>query len=336
MFDDYISRYLKQQKAMARMLSQFDLSQLHETANPTIRFSNKFKDYLSGDTAYDAMLKQSRALQLMASSTNLTGLAKSVTMVSPMLIRLSEQQEGFARTISRLNTFYYRLDPSQRDASLVASYTEAFASLLADGTIKEIEFEEEEIVHQIEESAEEIKSNSRLVTAEEVKAMIAENVDQQGKFSAKGLLQSLLENAAYEAVKYVFGAFWAAFVALNLSIHNSQGIDKLLEKVSPDIPAHEFKKVAVQENVYLVEVADDGGFRMVTLGFLREESFLREGSKRTAPLVTYEKLPKNAIVTILERKGNWVKIQVHSDNDLSGEVGWLEESKVNKFEKIHP
>jgi|GEM_PF-5048762 len=75
------------------------------------------------------------------------------------------------------------------------------------------------------------------------------------------------------------------------------------------------------------------------VGFLRTNVLLRSGASKDAPLEVQDVLTTNTVLTILvredrkmERKGNWIKVQVES-GDLIGEKGWIQESTVIKFKK---
>lgn len=65
------------------------------------------------------------------------------------------------------------------------------------------------------------------------------------------------------------------------------------------------------------------------LGYSRVQLLIRSGPKRTSPVVEKQIVPKNTVVILLERKGNWLKVQV--EHDISCYIGWVEESKITKF-----
>ncbi|MFS0643666.1 SH3 domain-containing protein [Siminovitchia sp. 179-K 8D1 HS] len=68
---------------------------------------------------------------------------------------------------------------------------------------------------------------------------------------------------------------------------------------------------------------------MGQMGFLRVSSELRERPSKKSPRVMKEYIRKNTVVIPLERKGNWIKIEVEAETEIY--VGWVQESKVIKF-----
>lgn len=61
---------------------------------------------------------------------------------------------------------------------------------------------------------------------------------------------------------------------------------------------------------------------------IRNETYLRQGNSKTAPIVLPQKLKTGQLVIVNSRKGSWVKIMV-----LVGEstyTGWVEKSKILK------
>ena len=69
------------------------------------------------------------------------------------------------------------------------------------------------------------------------------------------------------------------------------------------------------------------------IAFLRKESILRESHSKTSPAVSGSPITTRTVLTIIERKNNWVKVQVDT-GDACGEIGWVQESILIKFKKI--
>ncbi|CAH0309011.1 hypothetical protein SRABI96_04906 [Peribacillus sp. Bi96] len=67
----------------------------------------------------------------------------------------------------------------------------------------------------------------------------------------------------------------------------------------------------------------------VNLGFLRTESKLRTRPSNKSHLVSKEPISKNTVIFPVEKKGNWILVEVDTKDDLY--IGWVEESKVIKF-----
>ncbi|MFJ8517717.1 hypothetical protein [Lysinibacillus xylanilyticus] len=67
------------------------------------------------------------------------------------------------------------------------------------------------------------------------------------------------------------------------------------------------------------------------IGILRVSSNVRLNNSRKSAFSSNIKLPKETVVNILMRKGNWIKIEVHFEDTII--EGWIEESKIIKFKR---
>lgn len=61
---------------------------------------------------------------------------------------------------------------------------------------------------------------------------------------------------------------------------------------------------------------------------IRNETYLRQGNGKTAPIALPEKLKTGQPIIVSSRKGNWVKIMVLVDETTY--TGWVEKSKILK------
>lgn len=68
------------------------------------------------------------------------------------------------------------------------------------------------------------------------------------------------------------------------------------------------------------------------IAFLRSDSYIREGTSKSAPVVTDTLITNKTVLTIVERRNNWLKVQI--DLEDSCLYGWIEESKIIKFKKM--
>lgn len=67
------------------------------------------------------------------------------------------------------------------------------------------------------------------------------------------------------------------------------------------------------------------------IGILRESSKVRLRYSRHSAFSSNLNIPKNTIVNIIEKRGNWIKLEAHiKEQNIEG---WIEESKVTKFKK---
>ena len=102
---------------------------------------------------------------------------------------------------------------------------------------------------------------------------------------------------------------------------------------------HEIILNSIQENVeeyvdiqkYVKNEGLDKYEYINSVGVTRTETLLREGNSRSAPVIYSDKVKINTVVSILEKKGNWLKVELNLDNHCI--EGWIEESKVEKFKK---
>ncbi|MDP4084750.1 MAG: hypothetical protein Q8934_09070 [Bacillota bacterium] len=69
------------------------------------------------------------------------------------------------------------------------------------------------------------------------------------------------------------------------------------------------------------------------LAFVRKDSYIREGISKNSPLTINTKVSIRTPLTILDRRGNWLKVEI-DDGNSHGEIGWIQESAVVKYKIV--
>lgn len=103
---------------------------------------------------------------------------------------------------------------------------------------------------------------------------------------------------------------------------------------------HDFKVMQVT-NLYVNESQAASSVRKVfinnqeleqpigQMGFLRVSSKFREYPSKNSPFSTEIAISKNTVVTPLQRKGNWIKVESETVDGVF--TGWIQKSKIVKF-----
>ncbi len=129
-------------------------------------------------------------------------------------------------------------------------------------------------------------------------------------------------------------AIWMVILHAMVTINTMHDI-KLMKKAQFIIE----EEVPFIKHIYKLFVEDKRlEVPISQMAYTKVSTYLREGPKKTTPVVTEQKLGKNQVVILLERddekierKSSWVKVYFETDED-SG-AGWIEESKLIKFKR---
>ncbi|MGX1402381.1 hypothetical protein AB7M70_011854 [Bradyrhizobium japonicum] len=162
------------------------------------------------------------------------------------------------------------------------------------------------------------------MTEEDFKKIVA-GATTAKTFSVAAFIMSLYSDYVNDAVKVIIEVVFAFMLTMMTGHYNAEVKNAIIDTVQETQVVTDLRKVITK--YVKVNPTDQ-------VAFLRKESFLRSGASKTAPIEIKEKITTKTVLTIVERKNNWLKVEIDS-GVFSGEIGWIEESKVVKFKKIN-
>ncbi|MED3576100.1 hypothetical protein [Cytobacillus praedii] len=165
------------------------------------------------------------------------------------------------------------------------------------------------------------KSNN--ISDSEVDNLVKKYTDLNGKFSLKNFVIALFEAYVLSEALKVLGVILSTIIALNKGAINAELKSEIEAHFNYESTYRETRKIITK---YIMVFPTD------QVAFLREEIYLRKGSSKSAPIVSNTKISTKSVLTIIERKKNWLKVEVDTGESY-GEIGWVQESKIIKFKK---
>ncbi|MBG9450429.1 hypothetical protein ABE67_14120 [Cytobacillus firmus] len=161
------------------------------------------------------------------------------------------------------------------------------------------------------------------MTESELDALIKKHITAAGTFSLGAFILSLFDEYIKEIALVVMEIIFAFTLTIITGQFNADVIEEIGNRVEETDTYRDTKKILTR----YVKVNPTE-----QVAFLRKESYLREGTSKRAPVVSQTKITPKTVLTIVERKNNWVKVEVNT-GDSCGEIGWVQESTVIKFKK---
>ncbi|WP_075982601.1 SH3 domain-containing protein [Bacillus massilinigeriensis] len=150
------------------------------------------------------------------------------------------------------------------------------------------------------------------------------------KMNFKKFVQDLLFSYGQDVVKKFIDIILVPFffILVSLIIDNHLLIiETIKESLSSGVYvvgyAHA-KKVIKKEGLSRYE-------NLNLIGLTRVDSLLRTSPNKKTNPVASQKVPLDTVVSVLEKKKNWLKIETYIDGEHI--IGWIEGSKVNKFKR---
>jgi hypothetical protein len=112
-------------------------------------------------------------------------------------------------------------------------------------------------------------------------------------------------------------------ILLSLAANNHDYIvaQQISEKISQNETGNSVKKAFLKNPEVDKPVGE--------MAFLRTETHLRNRPQKQSHLASAEPVSQNTVVFPIERKGNWILVEVETKTDAF--IGWIEESKLVKF-----
>lgn len=171
------------------------------------------------------------------------------------------------------------------------------------------------------------------LTLEELNEMIDKKISTADKTKPgflKSILRDILVNVGTDAVKWMMQALFAViFIISSQTVQENHltminDIQKHIPEAIVTVGYLEAKKFIESEGLSEYEYINK-------VGIIRVDTIIREGKTKNALAIKEIKI--NTVVNILEKKGNWIKIQLPINNEYI--EGWVEESTVLKFKKAN-
>jgi hypothetical protein len=162
------------------------------------------------------------------------------------------------------------------------------------------------------------------MTEDEFKALIKKCITPVGVFSIPAYIGYLYSEYVDDAARVLLEVMFAFSLTFLTGHYNAEVKTAIVDRIQESMVVKEVKKVTTR---YVKANPTD------QVAFLRKESYLRQGPCKTSPVIETNRISKNTVFTILQRRNNWIKVEVYN-GDLQGVLGWIEESKVVKFKKV--
>lgn len=169
------------------------------------------------------------------------------------------------------------------------------------------------------------------ITLEELNEMIDKRISTADKTKPgflKSILRDILVNVGTDAVKGMMQALFSVFFIISSQTFQENhftminDIQKHIPEAVVTVGYLEAKKFIESEGLSEYEYINK-------IGVIRTDTIIREGKTKNAPAIKEIKI--NTVINIVEKKGNWIKIQSPINNEYI--EGWVEESTVIKFKK---
>jgi hypothetical protein len=143
-------------------------------------------------------------------------------------------------------------------------------------------------------------------------------------FSLLGFIYALYSDYVNEAARILIEIMLVVCCSLLTGHYDAEVKAAIKERVMETTTVKDLRKVITK----YVKFNPYG-----QLAFVRKDSYLRKGSSKNAPLVTKTKITSKTPLTILDRRSNWLKVEI-DDGDYHGEIGWVQESAVVKYKRV--
>lgn len=162
------------------------------------------------------------------------------------------------------------------------------------------------------------------ITVSEFEDLIKKHITPLGTFSLGAFLFTIFE----DYIKDIALALTEVVFALAISFMTGQFNAEVIEEVGNRIEETKTYKDARKIVTRYVKANPTE-----QIGFLRKDSILREGASKNAPVVSQTPITTKVVLTIIDRKQNWVRVEINTGSSC-GEIGWIQESKVIKFKRV--
>lgn len=152
---------------------------------------------------------------------------------------------------------------------------------------------------------------------------IVQHLSSNKKITIGVILLFIYEEYAREIALLIMKMFFTLIV----SSYSEQSSTELMATLQNQITeTSTFREI----NSIYKEAKPD--FLNYNFGIIRAEIILRQGSSKKSPVVNNGKFPRNTVVKIIQRKNNWIYVQIEEDGTCIN--GWVQESKAIKLKEV--
>jgi hypothetical protein len=291
----------KENNSFSRMTSQAStFAKLSESISQTNLLYEKFNsiglnsDFSKINGMFNNYFESNSLVDKIAHATESVGLAsmfKDVTL---------ESLEAFNELDDIFPTNSKDEHPQNDTSELSGSLTVRKPKLVSEMTVDELE----EMLRTGQSA-----TNKELNAKDRIKSFLSEVMKNYGIDIAKAVASGLIQ--------FLFILIWSAVI----SNHNADVSNTVSTFINENEQITKVRKVFINNPNIEQPIGN--------MAFLRVSSQLRQGTSKGAPLVSQDVVSKNTVVLPIEKKGNWIKVQVETINGCY--FGWIEESKVIKF-----
>lgn len=157
----------------------------------------------------------------------------------------------------------------------------------------------------------------------EAQSGVSKEMDPKDRI--RSFFAGVLTSIGQDVAKQIIIIMFQVLIAIMINIASGNHDYDVAKQVSTKIDENETAKMVKKAFVKNPEIDQPMG----ELGFLRTESKLRTRPSKKSHLVSKKPVSKNTVIFPVEKKGNWVLVEVETKDEFY--IGWVEESKVIKF-----
>lgn len=167
------------------------------------------------------------------------------------------------------------------------------------------------------------KKSLKDMNEDELVALVRKAMTPSLIFGAFTFICKVYEDYLLDAAKVIIEIVFALLITTATGNFDAEVKAEIVHEVKESMITRDVRKVVTK----YVKVNPYGD-----IAFLRTDSHIRKGRTKTSPLHTAHKISSNTVLTIIERRNNWLRVEI--ENEETCFIGWVEESKVVKFKKI--
>lgn len=244
------------------------------------------------------------------------------TFESPIehLIKHQRQIDNILR-----NNSLFRFSPTYQNINL-QQINESLSVILNPEILERIDFEtptNEDILGINDGEIINNESSDLSNSITNLENRIVQHLSSNKKITIGVILLFIYEEYAREIALLIMKMFFT----LIISAYSEQSSTELMTTLQNQITeTSTFREI----NSLYKEAKPD--FLDYKFGIIRAEIILRQASSQKSPVVNNGKFPRNTVVKIIQRKNNWINVQIEENDTCIN--GWVQESKVIKLKEV--
>ena len=348
MIDDSFWRRLDDQERKLKQLLNQDFSYVNkfEKYLNSTSFQNTIKKTNFSQLYFDKVNERIKAFDRIQSYNNMNSLTVQALKINNLVsnpalqylnyqdsitnkaVRIQQKYFGDSLNLALSDKYLSNIQTTMDNLTVAISQTN-LSSLFKDITINDIEELDESKMENTSVAADiDVDSHKKVsnLTIDEFKEVIDKAFQESSKKerSPQTFLEKVLESIVINQTIQISIIIFQVFLGLFIGIAQGNHDMSVKTEVERAISQSNYSKIY---NIFKENIVGERPY--ANLGYLRVTTFVREGPKKTTPLAMNKVIQSNTVVTLLERKGNWIEVQI--DEEEACYVGWVEESKVIKF-----